>query len=218
VSFDRSLWLLSAFNDYLARSHTRTVAPPVDNDTLRALQPVTRNAPIAENARNDAQPLVESFRAHVMHVPDFEHRTLSRSEIFRRIAQPVFGMRSDISEQEKKLADTIALSRRYFAQEFAGYTDDERVEAERAGKPRVFERIYGATGQQYFELRGTIYDRVNDFVDRFSDAGQAALRDRLTSRYDAAHETLAPSTQPDISLEAARLTLERIERLQRALE
>jgi hypothetical protein len=207
VSFDCTLWLLSAFNRYVAMEHPFQATPPLSNGVLALFQPMRRNAPPAQDNLNDDQPNLFAFRRRTMQIPEFPLRsvrtTLLKRELFQRLADNIF-KNSGLGSSEIEFANVLLISEKYTQRLFNGFTVDQREDAESGGQPWLFERIYsGDAGDGFTQLRGTLYDRVNDKVDVSNNS--AEFRAQLTTRYKDG--MLASSTQPDISLEAAFVAL-----------
>jgi len=189
VSFDRSLWLLSAFVDAFP-------GHGVDRETLAQLQPVRRIERIlTEDPASDAHRYVERLREHF-----FLSTVQETSDVDASVRARVTSQRVLFAVEPEFLVwfDVIAAPRRLVVGDppgipFIPWEQSAQLDAASKGKPQLLLRLYTTISQ----LFGTFYDRRNPRVN----PGAPELRDSLTTRYEVATSSLAPSAEPIIAFE-----------------
>ena len=183
VSFDRSLWLLSAFADAFPGRGVR-------RETLAYLQPARRLDRLrVEDPASDEFPYVDALR-RAFFVSRIEETRDAGARVRQRARQA-----AALFDQPQFLEwfDVIAAPRLLVvgqAGDAASVSWEERaqIDAVERNKPQLLLRLYSSVSQLY----GTFYDRRNERVDPRA----AELRDSLTTRFDAQTGALAPSPEP----------------------
>jgi len=183
TTFDRSLWLLSAFIDSAPSSIG------LRRPTLGELQPVARLDRIfTEDSGSDALTYVDLLRRHfflstVSETRDVDARVRAQTRTHAALFQrPHFIDWFDIIAAPRRLVQPSDQS-----------TESAAAEAVATNKPQLLMRLYGTMSH----LDGSFYDRRNVRVDPHD----VTLRDTLTTRFDSNTDRVAPTSEPIIRLD-----------------
>ena len=191
VSFDRSLWLLSAFVDAFPQHG-------IDRPTLAELQPTSRVERIrTEDPRSDANRYVELMR------DNFFRSTLPRPSALDADVAAQFAATPRKRElfalpQFGSFFNVIAAPERLVSGDPAGTPDIPwetlaEIAAADNGWPQLLLRFYTVDGLA--QLDGSYFNRRNARVDPRRAPG-------VTTRFDAASGTVASSPEPVIAFDS----------------